>query len=139
MIRSENRNVVIVDDDIGMAEFVSDATEMLGYVPITVSDGRQCLDLIRKAPPACIIMDIVMPDMDGVELLNQLSEMRSTSPIIVMSGYDGKYLESVSLIAEAHGIEVLGSLMKPFSVDHLEPLLAAALEYRAKSRNTGPL
>lgn len=136
MIRPENKNVVIVDDDIGMADFVSDAVEFLGYVPVVAGDGQQCLDLVKATRPACIIMDIVMPDMDGVELLKKLTEAQSSSPVIVMSGYDGKYLKSVSLIAEASGIVVLGALMKPFSVDDLDPLLAA-LEHGVQTRGEG--
>ena len=124
MIPSENKNVVIVDDDVDMADFVSDATELLGFDPVVVGNGRHCLEHVKKQPPACLIMDIVMPDMDGVELLNKLAEADSKAPVIVMSGYDGKYLESVSMIAEANGVEVLGALMKPFSIDDLEPLLS---------------
>ena len=69
-------------------------------------------------------MDIVMPDMDGVELLSKLAELKADCPIIVMSGYDGKYLDSVSLIAEAKGLTVLGTLRKPFAVRDLEKLVA---------------
>ena len=125
MLNVGNKKVVIVDDDIDMADFVSDATELLGFDPIVVSDGKACLQQVSEHAPACIIMDIVMPDMDGVELLGKLAETESKSPVIMMSGFDGKYLESVSLIAEANGLKVLGSLMKPFSVDNLEPLLSS--------------
>ena len=121
----KNNRIVIVDDDPALAEFVSDAVDFLGYTPLVVDGGRHCLEQVNKNAPVCVILDVVMPDMDGVELLSKLAASHSNAPaVIVMSGYDGKYLESVSLIGEANGLNVLGTLKKPFSVDQLEGLLA---------------
>lgn len=121
---SEGASIVIVDDDTEMAEFVADAVEEFGFAPVPVSSGQVCIGLMESLSPACIIMDVVMPDMDGVELADRLACAGSRVPLIVMSGYDGKYLESVSVFAEAKGLTVIGTLTKPFTAASLETLLA---------------
>ncbi len=124
MIRPRSNKFLVVDDDVDLAEFVSDVGALLGFDPVVANDGNDCLRYLKSQQPACIVMDIVMPDMDGVELLSKLAELKADCPIIVMSGYDGKYLDSVSLIAEAKGLTVLGTLRKPFAVRDLEKLVA---------------
>ncbi|WP_240035632.1 response regulator [Hwanghaeella grinnelliae] len=124
MIRQSSNTVLVIDDDADMAEFVSDVASLLGFDPVVAKDGGDCLRQLKAIHPACIVMDVVMPDMDGVELLNKFAELNTDCPIVVMSGYDGKYLDSVALIAEANGLTILGKLQKPFVIDDLEELFA---------------
>ena len=77
----------------------------------------------KACNPSILIIDIVLPEIDGIELIDWLANGLNTPPVILISGYSGKYLNLAKHLATAKGIEVLGMLEKPFSIEKLEELL----------------
>lgn len=103
--------VLVVDDEPAIRRFVARVLDEEGYEVTEAGDGTEALDMIRAgaANPEIVITDIVMPKMNGVELLQSLSLLRPALPVILMSGYGAAQL-AVRGIATPCGV-----LSKPFS------------------------
>jgi CheY-like chemotaxis protein len=81
---------------------------------------------IRSFKPPAVILDLVMPGTDGIECLRYLADLGCTAPILVMSGYSGKLLESARSLGDAFGLPFVRSLEKPIRVKLLRTALASA-------------
>ena len=81
------RKVLIVDDDPATAEVIADYLAGAGYMPLTAASGREALRLARDHQPYAITLDLIMPEMDGWEVLQQLKAEPATAriPVIIMS------------------------------------------------------
>lgn len=118
----------IVDDEEEMATFVSDVASDLGFETKVAHSAKEMMKLVEKETPAAIVMDVVMPDMDGVELIQWLGKTGCAAPVIVMSGYHPGYVNLVGSMGNFHGVTVIGSLNKPFSASELEMPLKQVLD-----------
>lgn len=121
--------LMVVDDEADFAEYVADVAGELGFEVKVHSSARDCLVAISVKRPDIIVMDIVMPDMDGVELVQEIGRRLPGAAVIVMSGFDSRYLGVVRTLGEAGGVNVCGSLMKPFAADEL---VAALTPFRPR-------
>ena len=121
---------MVVDDQISMAEFICDAAEDLNFEVQAYDNSKDFKAAYLKSKPWAIFMDIVIPDTDGNELIEWLTQQNSDTPIVIMSGYEGKYLNTAKLLAEARGAIVIDTLAKPFSIEKIEELLTAILASR---------
>ena len=115
--------LLIVDDQPSMGELVADVAEDLGFDTITTANAKQFQTAYLESDPLAIVMDIVMPDMDGNELLEWLANKNSHTPVVIMSGFEGKYVELAQMLAVERGAIVIGTLVKPFLIEELEMLL----------------
>jgi len=107
-------DVLIVDDDEAIAEFVAVILAERGYRVRTAFNGRQALDLLRQTPPHVLLLDLMLPLMDGWDLAKAIREsatLRDT-PIVVMSAHD-------DVPEAAQAIGAVGYLTKPFDIDAL--------------------
>ncbi|MEZ0333643.1 MAG: sigma-54-dependent transcriptional regulator, partial [Gemmatimonadales bacterium] len=79
--------VLVVDDVAPMAEqYAYDLKRMGGYEVVTSADGRQALEVLGSAPVDCVLLDLEMPVMDGLEVLRELERKGSQVPVIVYTG-----------------------------------------------------
>ncbi|MDF1858783.1 MAG: response regulator [Verrucomicrobiales bacterium] len=84
------RNLLLVDDDADSLEAMSRILEEAGWQTIIAHDGAEALEMLSKTRPAAIILDLLMPAMDGFEFLHHLEQddQLKTIPVIVLSGKD---------------------------------------------------
>ena len=125
--------LIVVDDERDMAEFVTDVARPLGYETRTAGSVREFQKIWTDDMSATIVMDLIMPDMDGIELLRWLAEKRCSDPIILMSGFDSKYIEAARKLGEGRGLAILGALAKPVSLGDIEALLEKALREKPRT------
>lgn len=118
--------LLIVDDDPGIRELLSDFAAEIGFDVETAGDAEQFLKCCRTFQPAVVIIDLVMPGADGIEILRSMAQRGSTAQVIVMSGLDEKVLKTAKRIGAHHGFTMLGALTKPIDLDVLERLLLGA-------------
>ena len=114
--------VFVVDDDISVRESLELLIQASGWQPETFGSGREFLDRPRVAVPSCLVLDVKLPGLSGLELQKQLTE-RTDMPIIFISGH-GDIPTSVRAM-KAGAIEFL---MKPFGDDVLLRAIEGALE-----------
>jgi CheY-like chemotaxis protein len=111
----EREVVLVVDDESTVRRFASRVLLEHGYHVHEAGDGAEALDLIHELFDRIdvVVSDIVMPRLNGVELLRQLAIVRPALPVILMSGYAGPQLAD-------RGIEAPCSILsKPFSAERL--------------------
>jgi CheY-like chemotaxis protein len=81
------KTAVVVDDDVDTQEFISTVLENNGFNVISVNDGFDALLVIERHNPDVVLTDILMPNMNGLDLVSRIKEFRGDLPIIVFSGY----------------------------------------------------
>lgn len=110
-------NVFIVDDDEQMRSLITDS---LSTMSLTVTPFENARALYSEFPArGILILDLVMPDVDGIEVLQRLGKANSRLQIILISGLDSTILACAKDIALGEGLTLLGTLNKPFSISEL--------------------
>jgi len=115
--------LLIVDDEPEMGEFAAFAGESTGYEVITTTSGQQFQQAYLTQSPDLILMDVAMPDIDGVGLLEWLSDAGNQKPIILMSGYGDYMLTWAQTLGNDMGMSIIETLSKPIILEELEKVL----------------
>jgi CheY-like chemotaxis protein len=115
--------VLVVDDSEDFQEMLSMALSHEGFVVSSALDGKRGLELMGELRPDAILLDMMMPEMDGLEFLSLLSTRPSPPPVVAQSGFH--HLRSEALRRGAHSF-----LAKPFSTTTLVGALRAAIASR---------
>ncbi len=116
--------VLVVDDEESILKLLRVNLSLAGYQVVTASDGMAALRLLEEYKPDLIILDLMMPDLDGYQVL-QLIRQKSRVPIIIISVKDDAFSVRRALVAGADDY-----VAKPFS------LLELSARIRAKLRRT---
>lgn len=120
-------SVLVVDDDEFSQDVLSALLHDQGVSDVhTACNGRDALRTLARMPhpPEVLICDVFMPDMDGIEFLDQLGKRHFEGSVILVSGMNIEMLEIARDVAVNNGLKVLGAFVKPLHRD----VLAQALE-----------
>ena len=111
---SKNSKVLVVDDDRRMAKTVCDILTVKGYEVIEVNSGEEAFEKIKSDVPDCVLMDIRMSGMNGIETLKRLKKVAPDLPVILMSAY-----ATDEQTCEAKSLGAYTVLEKPFDIQAL--------------------
>lgn len=115
--------LLLIDDEPALAAFVAKAAGMCGFEPAIAEQDQQFRDLFHERRPQMVALDLGMPGMDGVELLRFLADEEFREPVLIISGFDRRVLESAFRLGEALGLQMVGPLEKPARLEQLEQIL----------------
>lgn len=115
--------LLLIDDEPALAEFLANAATASGYDPIVTARDEQFREQFIAHRPEMVALDLGMPGMDGVELTRFLAEQEYRGPVLIVSGFDRRILESAFRLGEALGLQMVGPIEKPVRFDVLEELL----------------
>lgn len=115
--------LLIVDDEPSLADFLASAAQECGFEAQVTRDDREFRDAFTETRPDMVALDLGMPGMDGVELLRFLADGDYKNPVLIVSGFDRRVLESAFRLGEALGLNMAGPLEKPVRLDELEIVL----------------
>ena len=115
--------LLLIDDEPALAAFVAHAAEECGFEPTLTSDDSTFREKFHAQRPDMVALDLGMPGMDGVELLRFLANEDFKAPVLIISGFDRRVLESAFRLGEALGLTMAGPLEKPVRLEELEDLL----------------
>ncbi len=87
MIVRDHVKVLVVDDDRRIVKTTCDILRVKGYEAVPAHSGSEALELVRSCDPDCVLMDIKMPGMDGVETVKRIKSLFPDLPVILMSAY----------------------------------------------------
>ncbi len=119
--------VLLLDDDHFMLELLTDMLDELGsYDVLAEPHARRALQTLAVRRPDLLICDVSMPDMDGIEFLRAAAAMLYRGQVLLLSGVDAGLRMTAERLARAHGLQVVGAVMKPISLEQLREALAAA-------------
>jgi CheY-like chemotaxis protein len=126
------KQILAVDDDASVGEFYGHALKLLGYDVQVASSARAAKECINLLRPDLILMDIMMPEQDGISFTRELRADRKTSdiPIIMVSG-----LADAGTLQDALLFGAVGYLVKPVEPEALKAKIdstLAAIEHRKK-------
>jgi EAL domain-containing protein (putative c-di-GMP-specific phosphodiesterase class I) len=121
---SSSERIVLIDDDRVVGEIVSALAKAMG---LECEITRTPEEFFESVGPdtTLILLDLVMPDMDGIEILRLLGERNCKARIILMSGINIRVIETAKKLAQSLGLSVIGHLQKPFPIGKLQDFLGA--------------
>ncbi len=105
-------DVLVVDDDLFIRDFIQATLQSEGYGVATAANGQEALQWVRTHQPAVVLLDLSMPVMNGWQFQQQLREQGSPIPVVFMTA--GYHAEEEAV---RHG--AAGHLAKPFELDEL--------------------
>ena len=128
----ERVRVLAVDDDPQALRYVRDALASAGYTPVVTGDPEEALRLVGEEKPDLVLLDLMLPGADGIELMKDILGAGDV-PVIFLSAYGRD-----ELIARAFDMGAVDYVVKPFSPTELAARIRAALRKRAASEPSEP-
>lgn len=119
-------HILVVDDESGITMVVKELLVRMNYDVLTAKSGKEALEKLSLGPVDLLITDIVMPDMDGLELITEVQRTLPKVRIIAMSG-GGDKLGPGNYLADAKRLGAAYCLTKPFMLSELSATVSKAL------------
>ena len=128
----DQERILAVDDDPTVLRFVRDALSRAGYAPVVTTDPDEALRIVESDRPRLVLLDLMLPGSDGIELMKRILEMAEV-PVIFLSAYGRD-----EIIARAFEAGAADYMVKPFSPTELVARVRGALRRRLASSTGEP-
>jgi two-component system KDP operon response regulator KdpE len=125
--------ILAVDDEQGILLLLKLELTAQGYHVLTASNGEEALDIVESQRPDLVLLDIMMPDMTGIEVMRSIRE-HSSVPIILLTAKDSSADKVQGL-----GLGADDYVVKPFSPDEVSARIAAVLRRSVTTQAAGPI
>jgi DNA-binding response OmpR family regulator len=116
--------LLLIDDEPTLADFLASAAQESGFEPVITAQDEEFREAFIAQTPDVVALDLGMPGMDGVELIRFLADRDYRAPVLIVSGFDRRVLESAFRLGEALGLTMVGPVEKPVRFDVLEDMLS---------------
>ncbi len=115
--------VLVIDDDVDLRGLLSNFVRGLGYSAVEASSGEEGISICGEIEPGLVLLDLRLPDMDGLEVLKRLKQLEHSCPVVMMSAYQG-----ASAVMDAIRLGATHYLTKPTPLAELRVLIDKLLE-----------
>ena len=129
LMHPSSDTILIVDDDRKMRVIMKTLIESSGWTTIEACDGEQALEMYSKERPSVVLLDMLMPKMDGLETLRELKSLDSDLPVIIITAH-----ADVSDAVNAIKIGAYDFIIKPPELNTLTNIIRRAIEKSKLSR-----
>lgn len=116
----KKESILIVDDDADMRRLLREYFLLNGFISDEASSGEQALVFVKKHQPHIVLLDVIMPGMDGLATLKKIRELSPRTEVVMATGIKDENLAQKAMNSGAYGYVV-----KPFELDYLDRLLLA--------------
>jgi CheY-like chemotaxis protein len=123
-----DKRLLVIDDDEPILRLISGIGEACGMSVEATSVPKEFLKTLESSPPDVVVLDLVMPKFDGIEVLKRMNEKQVGAKIILISGADQSLLDRASKLAEAWGLNVHAAFTKPLDPVLIETAFREAIE-----------
>ena len=130
--RGEHLRILAVDDDPQALRYVRDTLMRSGFEPMVTADPEEALRLVEEYKPHLVLLDLVLPGVDGIDLMKDIAEVTDV-PVIFLSAYGQD-----KLVARAFDMGAADYMVKPFSPTELSARIRAALRRRDVPKPSEP-
>jgi len=128
--------IYLIDDELDMVEMLTEVVSATRLEPLGFTQASMFFEQVDFfADGSILILDLNMPEMDGIEVMRRLAIMENPPALILVSGHDAGVLHSAEKLCEAHQLELIASLGKPLSLDHLLNLLNQYISQTGNLKN----
>ena len=127
---SNDNMVFVIDDDEGIRQLLHAALDSAGFTTATYASGRAFLEVAPRLTSGCILLDVRMPEMDGLEVLQELNKRGTRLPVILMSGY-----ADTAIAVQAMKAGAADFIEKPVDIGRL----LATIDHALSSKRRIPL
>ncbi|MDP6692276.1 MAG: response regulator [Alphaproteobacteria bacterium] len=114
----------MIDDEPAFCRFVQSVGKLLDFDVQTSGSGKDIMSTEAPLPWDAIVLDIVMPDVDGIEIIRWLSKVDYRGRLLVVSGYAPNYARMACVLADAGGSMEVDQHSKPISIEQLRAALS---------------
>lgn len=118
------KRLLVVDDERDFAEMVTRVATRLGYAATVTTTPGDFMSRYTTEPPDVVVLDIVMPDKDGIELMRWLVDQGCRARVVIISGYNPAFANAAKMIGEFGGQMPITYLQKPVKLADLRAALA---------------
>jgi two-component system nitrogen regulation response regulator NtrX len=115
--------ILIVDDEESVRKSLADVMRDEGYEVVTAASGKEGIDLLHEAQPSIALLDIAMPDMDGIETLRRLKEIRPDLPVVMITGHG-----TIETAVKTTKLGAYDFIVKPPELQHLTLVVQHGIE-----------
>ncbi len=123
--------ILIIDDEESVRKSLADVMRDEGYDVVTAASGREGIELLGETQPSLALLDIAMPDMDGIEVLRRFREMRPDMPVIMVTGHG-----TIETAVKTTKMGAYDFMVKPPELAHLILVVKHGLEeFRLREEN----
>jgi CheY-like chemotaxis protein len=119
--------LLLIDDDQNMHDLIRRVAEGCGFEVRATCKPAEFLALVRDFDPDLIGLDIAMPDIDGIELLKTLAGSACRARVLIVSGLMPPFPDAAERLGQARGLNMVGTVSKPFRVEELRRILTSAV------------
>jgi len=123
--------IIIADDDDQLRTMLSQIFEVENYTVIEAQNGQQAIDYIRNNTVDLLITDLIMPEKEGIETINELKRVSPELPIFAMSG--GSMTNSEVYLQIAQKLGVSQTFLKPFDINEMLEAVKLILPQQVES------
>ena len=117
------RSFLILDDDADVGQTIQWVAESLGFRAEFVTQSEEFFQKLDELCPDIITIDLAMPGLDGVEIMQLLADRKCRANIIISSGMGTRVLDAAQRSASEHGLDIVGVISKPISKEALRALV----------------
>ena len=125
-MEQKKARLLVIDDERDIGEFIGEVAKGLGYEILVTADTKSFMEEYNSFMPDVVVVDVVMPETDGIELVKFLANNGCNARILVVSGYAERYLANTKSLAEAFGLPSVKTMTKPLELAKLESFLQPA-------------
>ncbi len=126
----KKRNVLVVDDDPDVLSMLERLLKKLEYNPLVAKNGEEAVKIIDRNKVDVVVSDLVMPEMDGMELLKRVKSRKGDVPFVMITGHP-----TIETAVEAIKKGAYDYITKPFQVEEVQIKIDRALEKRGLRRS----
>jgi DNA-binding NtrC family response regulator len=123
------RRILLVEDDRELREALGDALEQKGHTVVAACDGDDGLRKMRACRPDVVVLDLMMPKLDGLEVLKRIRKVDNDIAVVIFTGYPN--LESA---VASMKLDAVDYIKKPFNVDEFREVLARVMRKKGLAR-----
>ncbi len=126
--------ILVVDDEAHICDIFYQILTKGGYKVSTAGNGKKALEITKKKKPDLVLLDLKLPDLDGIKVLRQIKEIKKDIMVIVITAYG-----TVKTAREAMKLGAYDYISKPFNLTKVENLIKKTLEMQALTKEVATL
>jgi DNA-binding response OmpR family regulator len=118
------KRLLVIDDDPAISQIVGAVAEGLGFEVRTTERADEFAEIYEEFQPGVVILDLVMPEVDGIELAQWLAHVQSQARVIFLTGHNPRFTDAARALADSGDLASVTTLTKPVSISVLRQALA---------------